>query len=321
MRRRLAIAVGGIGLVLLILGLAPLGAYAEAPIRVGWWNTASANGTAAPSQTQTTPPGGIRVSAGPGATTPVGVGVQQVQVLAYGAVLYEAAEGSTGILTLKVAQTAQGGQPQSQGTPQLVACPTRNADWPGGDDQPAPGPDYDCDSQHFAGKVSADGNTVTFNITAELESTSGEVSLAIVPDLGSAATPAGTTPFAVDFNPPDESSFFPEETTSSNSSSFQIPSYSTASGPGVGAPLGLPALGPPPPVAAAAQPSPATVPPVTRTPAVQPAAADARLLLIRSRAATALGALLLLAAVALWSFGYGLLGGRVIPLSMPLRKA
>jgi hypothetical protein len=38
------------------------------------------------------------------------------------------------------------------------------------------------------------------------------------------------------------------------------------------------------------------------------------------RLGEALGALFVVAALLFWSFGYGLLGGRIVPLSLPLRR-
>jgi len=127
------------GVVALIFATAALAtfaapAYAEAPARVGWWNTVSAGGAAAPAPM--TPSGGMHVASGPG------------QVLAYGAVLYPMpAQALLGRLTFTIAG--------SQGTVALLACPTKTSSWPGGDDQPPDkAPDYDCSKTRVIGAVS-----------------------------------------------------------------------------------------------------------------------------------------------------------------------
>ena len=316
MRRRLALAFGLAGTALVLLALNPSGAYAEAPVRVAWWNNAASNGMAAPSPT--TPAGGLHVAAGPGAATPVGgVGAHQEEVQAFGAVLYQADEGSTATLTLKIAPNG------SQGTPQLVACPTQNADWTIGDDQPGPGPNYDCSSAHFAGTVDPGGTTVVFHVSADFESTAGEVSLAIVPDLGSTALPTGPSPFSIDFNPPDAASFLAEPSAASSSDAFNPAPYSGPVSTSLGGPLGLPALAVPAPApASATSPATATAPALApRAGAAAPTAVESPVLVWRGRAGAALGALCLVVAVLLWASGFGLLGGRVAPLSIPLKRA
>src|SRR5438309_6935 len=111
-------------------------ALARAPVRVGWWNSVSAPGLAAPAPT--TPSGGLRVAAAPG------------QVLAFGAVLYRVPLGSTAKLTLKIAAV--------EGAPLVQACPTKNIRWKAGDDQPADAaPAYDCSTLHSPGNVASHG--------------------------------------------------------------------------------------------------------------------------------------------------------------------
>lgn len=317
LRRRVSILLASTGLGLLIVGMLPSTAYATTLQRVGWWNTASANGSAAPSPT--TPAGGMRVAAGPLVSgAPVAV-PQAPAILAYGAVLYALPEGHDATLRLKIAGTAQG-------TPQLAACPTANDSWAGGDDQPASAePAYDCSAQHFAGTVSSDGTTVSFTIASPFETAPGVVSLAIVPDPASTALPSGSSPFAVDIEPPDASSFAAKDTSPEPApeSPDALPPVVDAGSPvSAGAPLGLPALSAPlpestPPSAppAAAQPS-APPKPVAqpRSVAVAPPSA------LRLHLATAVGAATLTVAVVMWSLGYGLLGGRVVPLSVPLKR-
>jgi hypothetical protein len=142
---------------------------------------------------------------------------QNAQVLAYGAVLYALPEGSTATLRLKIAGSATG-------TPQVAACPTIGTAWSAGDDQPSSSePAYDCTTQHYAGTISADGATMTFQLKAQFEATPGLVSMAIVPDVSSTALPTGSSPFSVDFAPPDASSLTPAPTGMQPSSSEPLP--------------------------------------------------------------------------------------------------
>jgi hypothetical protein len=300
------------GLTLVTLSLLPSTASATAPQRVGWWNTVSANGTAAPSPT--TPAGGMRVAAGALISgAPVAV-PQGPQILAYGAVLYALPEGHDATLQLKIAGTAQG-------TPQLAACPTADDGWAGGDDQPASAePAYDCSAQHVAGTVSSDGTTVSFAIASPFEKTPGVVSLAIVPDPASTALPTGSSPFAVDIQPPDAGSFTAKDTSpepTPASSDLLPPDLGSSAPVGAGAPLGLPALNAPPPESAppATSPAPAQPSAPPRPAARLGPVAAAPPSPLRLHLATAL-----IAAVVVWSLGYGLLGGRVVPLSVPLRR-
>ena len=316
----MSLLLAGAGIALITFGLLPQGVSADTPQRVGWWNAASANGTAAPSPT--TPAGGMRVAAGPLVSGLPVAAPQAPVILAYGAVLYGLGEGHTATLRLKIAGTAQG-------TPQLAACPTANDTWVAGDDQAASSePAYDCSAQHFAGSVSSDGTTVSFTIASPFEAVPGEISLAIVPDPASTALPTGSSPFAVDIAPPDATSFTSDETAAPPSAepAPSLPSdFAPASGglpASAGAPLGLPAVAvntPPPAIPATPAPSPpaqrAALPSGgLRAAAVTPPSP------LRVHTATALGVLALLAAVLTWSRGYGLLGGRVVPLSVPLRR-
>jgi hypothetical protein len=328
--RRISIALGCLGAGLLAVGALTPTAYAQAPQRVGWWNAASSSGGpagAAAAPAPTTPAGGLRVASGP--TTPAGPLLpSQVppnsQIAAYGAVLYALPEGSSAALKLTIA-----GSPQ--GTPQVVACPTTATSWPAGDDQPASSePAYDCASQHFAGTLSADAKTISFQVKAQFETTPGLLSLAIVPDTTSTALPTGGAPFAVDFAPPDAGSFTPalSEDTGSSTEPLPLPPFLTPSTPTdvtggtVGAPLALPlpSLSAPVPLPTAAPvPAPQGKPPAAAAPPRSPVAAVAADT-VKARVASALGTATLLAAIVVWSLGYGLLGGRIIPLSMPLKR-
>ena len=312
-RRRTAVTMATVGAGLMALGALSTTADAAPALRVGWWNTATANGTAAPSPT--TPTGGMRVAAGTGTSqTQVPGTVPSTQVAAYGALLYELPEGATATLVLKLAQAAQG-------TPLVVACPTHDIAWTAGDDQPAPGPAYNCDSQHYPGTVAADGLSITFKLTAQFESTPGQLSIAIVPDLSNPALPTGAAPFAIDVNPPDPAAFTPNQLPASSSSQPEpfVPPLSNPPDSGtVGAPLGGSSFVPPPAAVLPVQPpAPARPRPGAGVPPATVVATDS----VRARVATALGGVALVAAIMVWSLGYGLLGGRIIPLSVPLRHA
>ena len=327
--RRISVALGCLGIGLTVFAATTQAVYAQAPQRVGWWNTASASGGpsgAAAAPAPSTPPGGIRVASGP--TTPVGPLLPSqvppnAHILAYGGVLYALPEGSTASLQLTIA-----GSPQ--GTPQVVACPTANASWSAGDNQPSSSePAYDCAAQHFAGKVSADGTTITFQVKAQFESTPGLLSLAVVPDVTSTALPTGSSPFAVDFAPPDAGSLRPDQTDTVGPPTDTLPPPILTPPPptdvvagGVGAPLGLPSVSLPAAAATAAPtPAPAATgkPPAAAPPARPPVVAAATDT-VKARVASVLGKVTLLAAIVVWSIGYGLLGGRIVPLSVPLRR-
>jgi len=314
-------------------GLSMVGAlsstvYANGPERVGWWNAASASGGPTGSETApapTTPAGGIRVASGPSTTAaptallPAQV-PQNAQIVAYGTVLYALPEGGSGTLRLKIAGTPQG-------TPQVVACPTATTAWTSGDDQPSSAePAYDCTTEHFSGTASADGSAITFQVKAPFESSPGLLSLAIVPDTGSTALPTGGSPFAVDLAPPDASSLTPDlgaDTSSSEplpSADYVPPPFSGLAA-GVGQPLGLPSVAAPapsaPPPPAAPTPAPQRNAPAA---AARPATTANLVDSVKARFASALGKATLLAAIVVWALGYGLLGGRVVPLSVPLKR-
>lgn len=338
-RPRVAALLACAGAGLILLGALTSTAYADAPQRVGWWNSASGPaGAAAPSPT--TPPGGLRVAAGPtAAAAPTGLLPTQVpqgeQILAYGAVVYAVAEGSSATLQLKVAGTPQG-------TAQIAACPTRNATWTAGDDQPSSSePAYDCTTQHYPGAISADGTTITFTVKARFESSPDLLSLAIVPDLSSTAVPGGgNSAFAVDLAPPGATSLTlqqpgttpPPASTPASPSQNAVPpppskftpapparpSVGNAAPPAALPPVSLPTAAAPPSPTPAVASGTARGPHLPQPPAAV-GAASGPASSVKSRIATALGTVTLLAAVLVWSLGYGVLGGRVIPLSVPLR--
>lgn len=176
----------------LVIATWPTAAQADPAVRTGWWNTVSGSGQSAPSPT--TADGGLHIAVAPG------------QILAYGAVLYDLAQDATATLELKVS---------GQGTPVLVACPTKDSSWKEGGDQAASdAPAYDCSLHSYTGAVSSDGATVTFLLDGSAETTPGELSLAIVPymthdapgGVGTELPVDSTTPFSIDVAKPDVSS-------------------------------------------------------------------------------------------------------------------
>ena len=201
--------VAGAGLLTaasaLFLATWPTAAQADSPVRTGWWNTVSGGGQSAPQPT--TADGGLHIAVAPG------------QILAYGAVLYDMPQDATATLELKLS---------GQGTPVLVACPTKDSSWKEGGNQPASdAPAYDCSLHSYTGSVSADGATVTFLLDGGAESTPGELSLAIVPymthdapgGVGTELPVDSTTPFAVDIPKPDASSLVITSTLPTSGSS------------------------------------------------------------------------------------------------------
>src|SRR4051794_18953460 len=121
----------------LVLATWPSPASADAPVRTAWWNTASGGGQSAPAPTAAD--GGLHIAVAPG------------QILAFGAVLYALPADATATLELKVS---------AEGTPVLQACPTKNASWKEGGNQPSDAaPAYDCSARSYTGSVSADGAT------------------------------------------------------------------------------------------------------------------------------------------------------------------
>ena len=284
-------------------------AYAAAPTRVGWWNMVSASALVAPAPS--TPSGGMHVAAGPG------------QVLSYGAVLYPLpAHAAFARLTLAIAG--------SQGTVNLVACPTKNDRWKAGDDQSADtAPAYDCGKSPTSGAVAADGKSVTFTLSTLPPKS---LSIAIVPDLhaGDSAAPVNQ-PFSVDLGRPGVASLVtttltkpaaapPEQTASAASAPVAAAAHPV---PAAGGPLAVPKL--PVPSTAQSAPSGAAAPPqlAQGAPAAAPAATQQTTGAgSGSRTAgTVIGALAMVAAFMFWGLGRGLLGGRIVSLSTPTRSA
>jgi hypothetical protein len=248
----------------LVVATWPSAAQADPAVRTGWWNTVSGGGQSAPEPTA--PDGGLHIAVAPG------------QMLAYGAVLYNMPQDATATLELKIS---------GQGTPVLIACPTKDASWKDGGNQPASdAPAYDCSTRSYTGSVSADGATATFLVDGSAETTPGELSLAIVPYMThNAPDPVGTelpvdatAPFSVDVAKPDVSSLtitsvLPTDGSSNPSSGSQPP----ATNPGTsgttstaGSTVGTAV---PPTLTAGAPPSGATSGAIDAAPQVAPTSA------------------------------------------------
>ena len=175
-RRRVGVVALTIGTLALVLGLAVSPAQAAPPEKVAWWFQPLAGPLALPIPVPVVPEGGLFVQQG--ATGP----------LAYGAVRYRVAEGSSAALTL----TAAPGSTALATT--LQACKTSTT-W----DAPQSGPGNWDERPSFAnpcapGLVASDGTAVAFNLNASFVS-SGALDVAIVPT-------AAAAPFAVAFEAP-----------------------------------------------------------------------------------------------------------------------
>lgn len=305
----------GLGLGAVALSSAP--AAAQGAQRVGWWNSLTVGGVAAPAPGSVD--GGLRVQASPSS------------VVAYGALLYGVPASGTGTLTLQIAS--------SSGTVTLEACPTKDATWKaGGDQSSSDEPAYDC-STTFTGTVAADGKSVTFPVNLSPASTPGVLSLAILPDLSGAATDGVNTPFTADISPPSATSLTVAGTSGGDGSSVLPapagPRGFTPAGGGDGGgagSLGGQPLGVPLPADAGSVPdiAPQVAAPNAPAPAVAGAAPTTNGAAVRPLASTSggrrtiaaiLGGLAAFAALVTWGLGYGLLGGRVVPLSVPLPVA
>ena len=179
MRRALAVASGAL---LLLAAATP--ASAASPERSGWWNRLSSGALLLPAPT--TAPGDLRVASGGDAPT------------AYAAVLLRAAGSTSATLELVVREG------RAVGTPDVVACPTVEDDWPAGDDQAFElAPAYDCGLGQAVGSPTADGTGLVFLLDGTTQTAPGQWSLALVP------APEVAAPFVVDLQPPGPQSFLP----------------------------------------------------------------------------------------------------------------
>jgi len=214
-RAALATTSAAIGLVATGAMFSP--ASADEPVKVGWWNFASAGGQSAPAPDVNA--GGLRVA------------VSSQQDLAIGAVAVNLPKDGSGSLTLAItAITGDNGAPSLNN---ILACPTATADWKAGDDQDwSTKPDFDCSAHHFVGRLSSDSKTMTFNLDGGAETTDGVLSVAIVAEhttqMPYVGTDPGTgtdltSPLAIDFDKPNASAFTSDGGSSSSSSDAPAP--------------------------------------------------------------------------------------------------
>ena len=211
-----SVLIGGVGTL--------TSASADIPTKVGWWNSASGGGQSAPAPDAT--PGGMRVA------------VSGSEVVSFGAIAYDLPADATATLTLAV--THQSPQPTAvPATPAgslpqanfVVACPTKDNSWSGGDNQDASTrPDYDCSAHHYVGALSSDGTSMTFLVDGSADVVPGVLSLAILPDtsptiyeVGTDAPTDATPPYVIDFDKPTATSFTVTGGSSASSSSSAPP--------------------------------------------------------------------------------------------------
>jgi hypothetical protein len=181
----------------------PAAAVADAPVQTAWFNALSGGGQAAPDPA--TPAGGLHVSVASG------------QILAFGAVQYALAEGSTATIEFKVSNltatpVVNPTSPSTNPAANVVACPISGT-WQSGDDQSMDAaPKFDC-TRSIPGNLSSDQKTMTFFADSSIETLPGQLSLAIVPvvtdEIPGAGTPAPadtTQPFSLDIDKPDAAS-------------------------------------------------------------------------------------------------------------------
>ena len=184
--KRFGASLGLATLLLIGIGAAVGGtAYADAPAKTGWWNAASANGVSLPMPTTSADD----LHVGQGANGPT----------AYAAVGYPlVGQGvSSATLQLKVAANS------AVGTIDVIACPTKDATWKAGGNQPYDArPAYSC-AKGIQGVVAADGTSVTFLLDAAQLAPGAGYSLAVVPT-------SDAKPFDVDFVKPDATSLTPQ---------------------------------------------------------------------------------------------------------------
>ncbi len=212
-------AASGAGALLVLSGLAGA-AFADAPVKTGWWNAATANGAVLPQPT--TGADDLHVAQGP-------TGPGAIAAVAYDLTGQEVT-GAT--LTLKVVANS------AVGTTDVLACPTQDASWKAGGNQPlTAAPKYDC-ATGLPGIRATDGTSVTFLLgAAQLLAGSG-YSLAIVPS-------SDALPFSVDFAKPDATSLAPETAPAAEPAptvDTYTPPPATSSGAGSGSSGSVPFL-------------------------------------------------------------------------------
>lgn len=257
-------------------------ALADAPVKTGWWNAASVNGSVLPAPT--TGADELHVSQGP-------TGAASFAAVAYD-LTGQDITGAT--LQLKAAPDS------AVGTTDVLACPTIDVAWkPGGNQPITAAPKYDC-ARGLPGIRAADGTTVTF-LLGVAQAMPGGFSLAIVPA-------PDALPFTVDFTKPDATSLAPDappaEEPAPPETGFTAPPPDTSgTGSSFEAPFSpgtLPQTNtfvpPPPPVSAPVAPAPEAAPAPAFAP---PPAAAAPLTPLSNRDRYQAGTLLALLAGAL----------------------
>ena len=231
--------------------------------RTAWFNAASGGGLAAPQPT--TSEDDLRI-------------VRAVETQAFSALLYTGA-GVRASLDLAVRDGS------SQGTPDVVACPTVDTAWEAGGNQPMESaPEVDCDRSMSFGLLSDDGTTLSFGLDGAFQVQPGTWSIALVPTPGGVSAgppPKVPLPFSIDLEPPAVGAFVVEEEFALPAPDAQSPpgdaTSSTSDGAGSGfapaadlgalpADSGLAAAAPPAVAAPALEPAaPATPAPVLAT--------------------------------------------------------
>jgi hypothetical protein len=296
-------------------------AAAAAPVRTAWWNTAPAGFFPV-----STTSGQLAVSEG--ATGP----------MALAALAYAPGAVPTSGATLTLAVDGN----SSFGPAQVQACPVRSASasWKAGGGQTGSPPAYDC-SRSVTGQVASSGSSVTFSLGAGQAEPGGSFNLAVLPA-------SGALPFQMVIDPPGASSLAARPAPPGAGAPAPAQAAQTAPAPS-GSPGGAPgpsgAPGTPPDQGVPLTPTdsgsslPALPAPTTPSPTASssPQAAPAPAApAAGSRGALAgnlppppgtgpaghssptgkiLGFAALLIVLVLYSEGFGVLGGRVRPLS------
>ena len=313
-----AAALAPAALGLLVGWAAPAGA--DAPTRVGWWNEAN-TGAVAPPAPPSVPSDGLYAANGPGGPAAVS-GLE-----------FTVPSGDTpGAMTLQIAGSPVITQPP-------VACPITGSGFtPAQNGAWADRPTWDCTHQ-VTGSVNTAQTAVSFD-TSQLASGStvavvvlaggpadqiafskpGPDTLAVGPSAGGSGAGATTLSPGTDTG----SAGAGASTADGSQGASSAPPPPIASAFATGDTGGLAAL--PAPEASGAAAAPAAAAPTVGGPGSKPQAyaasrsyagtAATRSGFPRSRVATALGLAAMLLGLAAYTQGYGILGGRIQPLSV-----
>ncbi|GAC1531668.1 MAG: hypothetical protein NVS3B12_08060 [Acidimicrobiales bacterium] len=149
---------------------------------------------------------------------------------------------------------------QIAGTLQVLACPTTST-WKQGDAQPtSAAPRYDCTKAHSVGGLSADGKTVTFDLS-DIDTSSGRVDLALVPAPPADAS-GGAVPGAPAVNPQFDITFEPLTSGSVVTTQAPVPAApaDTSAGQDSSGSAAAPASGEVAPPQSSSSPAPAAAP-------------------------------------------------------------